>query len=154
MLKPKPIEVRRLNPETPPIVVDLVSGEEFANETTREPASIDEPQELMEPPQLPADAFLEPQMELPRIDPDMQLVSAPFASRAQLEQGEVVTAILLLQVGADGKVISASVVRSNGDDFANEAAIDYARATRWIPGSIDGEPRAMQASLTVILGEK
>ena len=84
----------------------------------------------------------------------MQLASAPFTARAQLDQGEVVTAILLLQVGADGKVISASVVRSNGDDTANEAAVEYARATRWIPGSIDGEPRAMQASLTVILGEK
>jgi len=58
-----------------------------------------------------------------------------------------------VQIAADGSVISAEVVRSNGDDVTNAAAIDYARTTRWIPGVIDGEPKAMQASLTVILGE-
>jgi hypothetical protein len=36
----------------------------------------------------------------------------------------------------------------------NAAAIDYAHATRWTPGTMGGEPRAMQASLTVILGER
>jgi hypothetical protein len=50
-------------------------------------------------------------------------------------------------------VLSAQIVRSNADEAANAAAINYARATKWIPGSIDGEPRAMQASLTVIFGE-
>jgi hypothetical protein len=50
--------------------------------------------------------------------------------------------------------MSAQVVRSNGGDAANAAAIQYAWATRWMPGKIGGEPRAMQASLTVILGER
>ena len=154
MLGSDPIEVRRIQPESPPIVVDLLLGEFADAEIPLEESAASDPKELLDPPQLPADAFAEPQLEVPRIDPDMQLVGAPFAARAQLEQGEVITAILLLQVGADGKVISAKVVRSNGDDTANEAAIEYARATRWIPGSIDGEPCAMQASLTVILGEK
>jgi hypothetical protein len=51
-------------------------------------------------------------------------------------------------------VLSAEVVRSNCGDAANAAALDYSRATRWMPGTIAGEPRAMQASLTVILGER
>ncbi len=93
------------------------------------------------------------QMESPRIDPSLALTTAPFVSRAQLLPGEVVTIMLLLQIGADGAVISAEIVRSNGGDAANVAAIDYARETRWIPGTVDGEPRAMQASLTVILGD-
>jgi hypothetical protein len=60
--------------------------------------------------------------------------------------------MLLLQIGADGAVISAGIVR-NGGEAANTAAIDYARETRWIPGTIDGKSRAMQGSLTVILGD-
>jgi hypothetical protein len=50
-------------------------------------------------------------------------------------------------------VIAARIVRSNGNASSEAAALDYARATRWIPGTIDGEPRAMEASLTVIFGE-
>jgi TonB family protein len=68
--------------------------------------------------------------------------------------GFVATVILLLEISPDGSVMSAQVVRSNANDAANAAAIQYAHATRWMPGKIGGEPRAMQASLTVILGER
>lgn len=104
-------------------------------------------------PQLAFDVTEGSRLEAPRIDPDAVLMTAPFAERAQLVPGEVVTVLLLLQIAGDGAVISAKIVRSNGSESANAAALDYARATRWIPGSIDGEPRPMQASLTVILGE-
>jgi TonB family protein len=61
--------------------------------------------------------------------------------------------LILLGIAVDGTVEDAQIVRSTGDESANAAALDYARATRWIPGNVSGEPRAMKASLTVILGE-
>jgi TonB family protein len=90
----------------------------------------------------------------PTIDPDVRLDVASYTARANLPAGVVATVILLLDVGRDGTVTAAKVVRSSATEEANEAAVDYAKATRWMPGRIDGEPRAMQASLTVILGER
>ena len=90
----------------------------------------------------------------PKIDPDMRLDVASYSARALLPPGVVATVILALEIGPDGSVMSAKVVRSNAEDAANQAALAYALATQWMPGRIDGEPRAMQASLTVILGEQ
>lgn len=152
LLMPDPIDVRRIQPE--PMLAELLPGELPDQQSSFADAlSIQSSQSTVEPPHLSAEAFSEPQVQAPRIDPELRLSSAAFASLAQLGQGEVVTAILLLQIAGDGAVISAEVVRSNGSAAANEAAIAYARATRWIAGSIDGESRPMQASLTVILGE-
>jgi TonB family protein len=149
-----PIEVQRLSPDPQPIAVELLSLDlQTPPADASSPSATDLPAKLVAP-LLPMDAIPAPQSESPRIDPDVQLHTAAFASRAQLRPGEVATVILLLQIGADGTVLSAEVVRGNGSEAASEAALDYARATRWIPGTVDGEPRAMQASLTVILGER
>jgi TonB family protein len=153
LLSPGMVEVRRLHADPQPISAQLISADDA-------PAIYDEPSLAtadplveMEPPTLPSDAILEPQVEAPRIDPDSRIRIEPFAAQAQLPPGQVATVILTLQISADGSVMSAEVVRSTGTAAVNSAAIDYARATRWIPGFIDGEARAMQASLTVILGE-
>jgi TonB family protein len=92
-------------------------------------------------------------LEPPRIDPTARLDLSPFTSRAQLPRGQIATVLILLGIAVDGTVEDAQIVRSTGDESANAAALDYARATRWIPGNVSGEPRAMKASLTVILGE-
>lgn len=150
----KPFEVQKARPEPVIMVADIISYETQA--LTVVPTSsldTDLPIEI-DAPALAPDAIPTEQTESPRIDPDFQVSSAPFVSRAQLSAGEVATIILMLQIAADGSVISAEIVRSSGGEAASAAAIDYAKATRWIPGSIDGEPQAMQASLTVILGEK
>jgi hypothetical protein len=107
----------------------------------------------IEMPELPPGAFPEEVFEAPRIDEAARLDIGPYSARAQLEPGTVAAVLLLLEIGADGSVLSAEVVRGLNGDAANEAAIEYARETHWIPGRVDGEPRAMQASLTVILGE-
>lgn len=90
----------------------------------------------------------------PMIDPELRVDVAAYSARALLPSGSVAAVILLLEIGPDGSVMSAQVVRSNAGEIANEAAIDYAKATRWKPGTVDGVPMAMQASLTVILGEQ
>jgi hypothetical protein len=105
-------------------------------------------------PDLPAIEAAELSLRPPMIDPEMQLDVSSYNARAGLPVGVVATVILLLEIGPDGSVMSAEVTRSNAEATANEVALDYAKATQWMPGRVDGEPRAMQASLTVILGER
>jgi len=97
-----------------------------------------------------SDTSLQP----PILDPEMRLDVSAYSARALLPLGTVAAVILLLDIGEDGAVLSAKVVRSDAGEAAKGAAVDYALATRWIPGRVDGEPKAMQASLTVILGER
>lgn len=98
---------------------------------------------------LPTTAALDP----PKIDPSFAPDMARFTERANLPFGQSVTVLLLLDIAADGSVITARVARSSGNDDANSAAIEYAYTTRWIPGTVDGQPQVMKANLTVILGE-
>lgn len=93
-------------------------------------------------------------IDAPRIDPSLTVDVAFYSARAGLAPGIIATVLLLLDIAPDGAVTSAQVIRSDAGDAANFAALEYARATRWTPGMIDGQPRAMQASLTVILGER
>ena len=110
---------------------------------------------LLEVPALPADSGLtELSIQSPIIDPEIRLDVSAYNARALLPPGSVAAVILLLEIGANGSVLSAQVVRSDTSESANEAAREYALATQWIPGRIDGVPQAMQASLTVILGER
>src|SRR5262245_7460919 len=95
----------------------------------------------------------ESSLQPPMIDPEMQLDVSSYTERAGLPAGVVATVILLLEIAPDGSVMSAEVTRSNAAEQANAAAVDYAKATQWMPGRVDGQPQAMQASLTVILGE-
>jgi TonB family protein len=108
----------------------------------------------LEIPNLPISAEPDMTIDAPRIDPSLTVDIAPYSARADLMPGFVATVLLLLEVAPDGSVISAEIVRSNAGDAANAAAIQYAHATRWMPGKVGGEARAMQASLTVILGER
>jgi TonB family protein len=153
LLEHDPIAVQRLGPDPGPMLAEVFLAEGRALSTDMPPLSFADPRIELDTPEMPMDAIPKPQIEAPKIDPEMRLCIAPFASRAELPNGEIATVLLMLQVAADGSVISADVVRGSDNEVTNAAAIDYARATRWIPGAIDGEPRAMQASLMVILGE-
>ena len=153
LLGAKPIEVRRTPLTSAPMLAELW-GEELGTAENELSPRTTELRVVLAVPDLPVDSMPEPIIEAPRIDPNHVVESAPFAGRAHLQDGAVATVILALQIAADGSVMSATVVRSDGDESVNTAAIAYARATRWIPGSIDGAAQPMEASLTVILGEK
>ena len=147
------LELHQERPGAEPMVADIFSPEvRAAPSQVLAPIAFEQAVELALP-ALSIDANPEPQRDAPKIDPDARIDVATYSARAHLPAGAVATVILLLEIAPDGSVMSATVVRSNEDAAANEAAIEYARATRWTPGMIDGEPRAMQASLTVILGE-
>jgi TonB family protein len=152
LLYADPIEVRRIPHASAPMLAELW-GEEIGTAENAQSPRTAELRVLLAVPDLPADSMPEPAIEVPRIDPDHVVESAPFAGRAHLRDGAVATVLLALQIAADGSVLSARIVRSDGDESVNTAAVDYARATRWIPGSIDGAAQPMEASLTVILGE-
>jgi TonB family protein len=138
-----------------PMLVEVIPGTPSAMpEATSLPVPIAMPIALT-PPMLPVESQAQTvTIDAPEIDPATAIDAAPYAARAELAPGTVATVILLLEIAPDGSVLSAQVVRSTSGDAANSAALDYARATRWTAGMIDGEPRAMQASLTVILGER
>jgi len=106
-------------------------------------------------PLIPAEAQqLEPEMQPPRIDSEARMDMSGYNAQAMLSHGERAIVMLMLEIGEDGFVISAEVVRTEASERATAAALDYALATRWSPGKLDGEPSAMKASLTVILGEQ
>jgi TonB family protein len=143
--------------------LNRLRGREFYSAVPlEEPASRTEVDEIEPPISVPTPVFPElttaslltdPTIEEPKIDPMWGPNIAEFSERANLPAGKTIKVMLSMAIGADGGVISAEVIRSTGDEAANDAALDYARATRWIPGTVAGEARAMQASLTVILGE-
>ncbi len=91
-------------------------------------------------------------LELPHLDSTGMPELASYSARADLPPGQIATVVVVVEKADDGNVISAEVVRSTGNDSTNEAAKSYARDTKWIPGMVLGVPRAMKASLTVILG--
>jgi hypothetical protein len=152
LLLSNPISVHRIHPTIEPMIAELL-GAEIGTAPSPQSFSTTDPRVELAVPDLPMDLLPEPNIEAPRIDADKRIDTAPFTARAHLTNGTVAIVILALQIAADGSVISAEVVRGNGDDTTNAVAIEYAHATRWIPGAIDGQPHAMQASLTVILGE-
>jgi TonB family protein len=152
LLMREPIALHKLRPEATPIMAEILMTDDGAKSAPVSELTTPELPVVLAPPSLPADTS-EPQRDMPRIDPEVRPDIASFSARAQLAPGTTATVMLTLEIAPDGSVMSAQVVRSNAGEAANEAAIDYARTTRWSPGMIDGEPHAMQASLTVILGE-
>jgi TonB family protein len=106
-------------------------------------------------PELPPQAMLvETAVDPPKVDPGFAPDMAFYSQRANLTHGTKASVMLLLDIAADGSVITAQLVRGSDDAAVNAVAIEYAKATRWIPGTVDGVPRTMQASLNVILGER
>jgi TonB family protein len=74
-----------------------------------------------------------------------------FAHRAHLAPGTALTVLLRLEVREDGFVGSADIVRSSGNAVADAAALDYALALRWVPGTNGGSPRTMRVDYPVTL---
>jgi TonB family protein len=148
------IETRRPVISAEPIVAEILAATRSELPTAGMPLNPIEQSIQLDIPDLPISSEPDITIDAPRIDPSLAVDIAPYSARADLGPGVVATVLLLLEVAPDGSVISAEIVRSNAGDAANAAAIQYAHATRWMPGKVGGEPRAMQASLTVILGER
>ncbi len=87
----------------------------------------------------------------PRLSRFQSVDVQDFATRAGIAPQHPVTVVLSVQVGEDGGASEVNIVRSSGLPAADAAAIDYALALRWIPGTVDRNPRAMRITLPVTL---
>jgi hypothetical protein len=153
-LADREIATRRPKITAEPMVAEIFSA--TRSETPVEGVRfipLEQPVELAVP-ELPVSSQPEMTVDAPRIDPSFSVDIASYSARANLSPGVIATILMLLEISPDGSVVSAQIIRSSAGDAANAAAMQYAQATRWMPGKVDGEPRVMQASLTVILGER
>lgn len=87
----------------------------------------------------------------PRLSRYQSVDVQDFAMRAGIVPNHPLTVVLSVQVGEDGGATEVHIVRSCGLAAADAAAIDYALALRWIPGTVDRNPRSMRITLPVTL---
>lgn len=87
----------------------------------------------------------------PQIDSSTEVDATTYARKAGLLPGARASVLVAVLIDANGNVVKAFIVKGSGDDRIDQAASDYARVMHWIPGSIDGEPRAMQTQVTIVL---
>ncbi len=147
------VQSRIRSPAAEPLIVFIEPQRPVLDGLTTQPEQ-DAKRIALVAPELPTQALLiETATDPPKIDPGFAPDMSIYSKRANLAPGATATVMLLLDIAADGSVITAQLVRGSVDAEVNDAAIEYAQATHWIPGTVDGVPRIMQASLTVILGE-
>jgi TonB family protein len=139
------------------VEVRLVEDEPRADTSLQPEPVILQAVELTPPDTLPAVNEVVPgeaRLEPPRMDARASPDFTAYSKGARLAAGEIATVVILVDVDSRGRVTRAIVVRSTGGAEVDEAALAYARETRWIPGHIAGAPSSMQASLTVIFGSE
>ena len=85
----------------------------------------------------------------PRLDPRHGFAQPPYPA-ASVHLGEEGSVTLALLVGADGRIMDARLDRTSGHARLDEAALRAARGdVRFIPGTEDGQPRAMWHRITI-----
>jgi hypothetical protein len=87
----------------------------------------------------------------PELDPAVRVESKPYAEQAGLIAGTAVTVVLAIEVQADGTAGEITVVSGPKDSMIDMAAIEYARALKWIPGTLGRRPQAMRINFPVTL---
>jgi TonB family protein len=74
-----------------------------------------------------------------------------YARRGGITPGHAATALLAMEVLADGSVGYVALLRSSGNPAIDVAALEYARMLRWTPGTVDHQARSMRITLPVTL---
>lgn len=92
------------------------------------------PEQRHEPAEAPV--VMAPVMHPPRVDPAG--CPAPAYPRLARQRELEGVALLLLQVGADGRVLQVRLLESSGHAILDEAALSAARAWRLTPATADG----------------
>ena len=73
------------------------------------------------------------------------------ARRAGIEPGRPLVVVLAVLVDTEGAVSAINIMRTCGVEAADQAAIEYARHLRWIPGTINHVPQSLRVILPVTL---
>jgi peptide/nickel transport system substrate-binding protein len=105
--------------ETPPVV----EGEGVEKETT----------EVVE----------EKEPEIPPTLPKIKKLVVPAYPEAAKLVGAEGSVFVQVVIGTNGKVKSAKIVKSFGNPSCDAAALTAARATEWVPGTVNGKPAEM-----------
>jgi TonB family protein len=74
-----------------------------------------------------------------------------YARRGGVAPGHAATALVVVEVLADGSVGNVALLRSSGNLAIDIAALEYARLLRWTPGTVEHQARAMRIALPVTL---
>jgi TonB family protein len=82
-------------------------------------------------------------MAAPVLDSDAPVDSSIFVQRAALSPGEGATVVFRIEVLEDGSAGQITIDVSSGSAQIDEAALEFARAHRWIPAVVAGIPKAM-----------
>lgn len=103
------------------------------------------------PPPPPADVIVPPRTNPRRPNAGAEEIYPAMSKRL----GEEGTVVLLLSVNADGRVTEAKVDQTSGFDRLDEAASREAvRSWRFLPGTRNGKPEAMQLRIKVTFSLK
>jgi hypothetical protein len=87
----------------------------------------------------------------PRLRRFQSVDETAFARRAGLVPGQPKTVVLVADIGEDGRPNNVNVVQGSAIPAVDGAAVDYALALRWIPGTRNREPLAMRIRFSVTL---
>jgi len=94
-------------------------------------------------------ANLTPVIVLPQANPRRPVTQPPYPSKSR-DSGETGTVVMRLTVDKDGYVRDAEVDRSSSFPRLDQAAVEEARHSwKFIPGTVDGTPTAMQRKFAV-----
>jgi TonB family protein len=87
----------------------------------------------------------------PRLSKLQTVSSEVYARKAGVVPGRPATVVLAILISEEGWVNEVRVTRSCGSAAVDAAAVDYALALRWIPGTQNYQPQAMRITFPVIL---
>ncbi len=88
----------------------------------------------------------------PELDRSVTIDPRPYALRAGLAPGNMVTVLLAIEVLADGSAGAITIVSGTGNSIVDSVAVDVARILRWIPGTVDRRARVMRIQFPLTLG--
>jgi TonB family protein len=74
------------------------------------------------------------------------LVQPPYPENARKEGFEG-TSIIEVTIGADGAVLGCSLATGSGNGSLDQAALDAARSSKFVPGTRDGKPVEMKVKV-------
>jgi len=86
----------------------------------------------------------------PRLSRVQWVTPAVVAQKSGVVLRQPETVVLAILVLEDGQVGEVQMTRSCGSANVDAAAVQYARALRWLPGTKEHRPQAMRISLPVI----
>ncbi len=131
----------------PPVVIDMPAVNAIVDAPVQATITETAKPVAAPPPVVKADVIVAPRQDKRRP------ISAPDDIYPSMSKrlGEEGAVTLLLSVNEEGRVVEASIKESSGFERLDNAALtDAKRGWRFLPGTVNGKPSAMQLSFRVV----